>query len=37
VFTIVIVVATGLTVVGALFRGPGWKLVPPWQHSYLEL
>jgi len=37
VFTIVLVVATGLTVVGALFRGPGWKLVPPWQHSYLEL
>ena len=37
VFTIVLVIAFTLTVIGALFRGPGWKFVPPWQHNYLEL
>ena len=37
VFTIVVIVGVGLTIVGALFRGPGWTFVPPWQHNYLEL
>ncbi len=37
VFTVVLVIAATLTVIGALFRGPGWKFVPPWQHNYLEL
>ncbi len=36
-FTIMLVTAVTLTIIGALFRGPGWKFIPPWQHSYLEL
>jgi quinol-cytochrome oxidoreductase complex cytochrome b subunit len=30
-------VAIGLTIVGAMFRGPGWRFVLPWDHFYLEL
>src|SRR5512132_2877971 len=30
-------IAVALTVVGALFRGPGWRFVVPWTHLYLEL
>jgi hypothetical protein len=26
-----------LTVIGTVFRGPGWRFVPPWTHSYIEL
>jgi quinol-cytochrome oxidoreductase complex cytochrome b subunit len=37
IFSIVLTAALVLTVIGALFRGPGWKFVPPWQHSYLEM
>lgn len=37
VFTIFIALALGLTVVGALFRGPGWSWTWPWTHLYLEL
>jgi len=37
VFTVLAVVALVLTVVGALFRGPEWSWVWPWQHLYLEL
>lgn len=37
VFVIILVSAVVLTVIGLLFRGPGWKFVPPWQHSYLEM
>jgi len=37
IFTTVLVVAVSLTVVGALFRGPGWQLIAPWRRSYLEL
>lgn len=37
VFTVLVVVALALTVVGALFRGPEWSWVWPWQHLYLEL
>jgi quinol-cytochrome oxidoreductase complex cytochrome b subunit len=37
IFAIVLTIAVVLTVVGALFRGPGWEFVPPWKHSYLEL
>ena len=37
VFSTILVIAVVLTVIGALFRGPGWKFVPPWQHSYLEM
>lgn len=36
-FTVLIVAAVALTVVGALFRGPGWQWVWPWQELYLEL
>ncbi len=37
IFTIILAIAVILTVIGALFRGPGWKFVPPWHHNYLEL
>jgi quinol-cytochrome oxidoreductase complex cytochrome b subunit len=37
VFATILIIAIVLTVIGALFRGPGWKFVPPWQHSYLEM
>lgn len=37
IFATILVIAIGLTVIGALFRGPGWKFVPPWQHWYLEM
>ena len=37
IFATILVIAVVLTVIGALFRGPGWKFVPPWQHSYLEM
>lgn len=37
VFTVVVTAAVVLTVVGALFRGPGWRWVWPWQEMYLEL
>jgi quinol-cytochrome oxidoreductase complex cytochrome b subunit len=37
IFAIVLVAALTLTVIGALFRGPGWKFIAPWDHSYLEL
>jgi quinol-cytochrome oxidoreductase complex cytochrome b subunit len=37
IFATVLTIAVALTVIGALFRGPGWEFVPPWKHSYLEL
>jgi quinol-cytochrome oxidoreductase complex cytochrome b subunit len=37
VFVGLIVIAVALTVVGLLFRGPGWQWTPPWTHLYLEL
>jgi len=37
VFTVLAVTAVALTLVGALFRGPGWSWVWPWDHLYLEL
>jgi quinol-cytochrome oxidoreductase complex cytochrome b subunit len=37
IFAAILTIAVVLTVIGALFRGPGWEFVPPWQHSYLEL
>ena len=36
-FALLLATALGLTVVGALFRGPGWRFVAPWHHLYLEL
>ena len=36
-FTVVALAALILTVVGAMFRGPGWSWTWPWQHLYLEL
>ena len=30
-------IAVALTVIGVFFRGPGWKFVTPWHHSYIEL
>lgn len=37
VFTVLAVAALILTVIGALFRGPQWSWVWPWEHLYLEL
>ncbi len=37
IFSIVLVAAIVLTVIGALFRGPGWHFIAPWDHNYLEL
>src|SRR3990170_2340313 len=37
VFTALVLAAVVLTVVGALFRGPGWSWVWPWDTLYLEL
>ncbi len=37
VFTALAVAAVVFTLVGALFRGPGWSWVWPWHHLYLEL
>lgn len=36
-FVILLAAVTALTVIGAFFRGPGWRFVPPWRHLYLEL
>jgi quinol-cytochrome oxidoreductase complex cytochrome b subunit len=37
VFSGLLVLAVTLTVVGTFFRGPGWKFIAPWTHSYIEL
>ena len=37
VFTGLLVAAVVLTIIGTLFRGPGWEFVAPWTHLYLEL
>ena len=29
-------IAVVLTVIGVFFRGPGWKFIAPWTHSYIE-
>jgi quinol-cytochrome oxidoreductase complex cytochrome b subunit len=36
-FLLVVLALLVLTVIGALFRGPGWVFVLPWEHLYLEL
>jgi quinol-cytochrome oxidoreductase complex cytochrome b subunit len=36
IFWSLFTLAVVLTVVGALFRGPGWRFVLPWQHLYFE-
>jgi quinol-cytochrome oxidoreductase complex cytochrome b subunit len=36
-FVILLAAVAALTVIGAFFRGPGWRFVPPWRHLYLEL
>ena len=30
-------VAAVLTIIGTFFRGPGWRFIAPWTHSYVEL
>ena len=37
IFTVAIAAMVALTLIGALFRGPGWTWVWPWDHLYLEL
>lgn len=36
-FSILLAIAVILTVIGVFFRGPGWKFIAPWTHSYIEL
>jgi quinol-cytochrome oxidoreductase complex cytochrome b subunit len=36
-FTILLVIGVLLTLIGVFFRGPGWKFIAPWTHSYVEL
>jgi quinol-cytochrome oxidoreductase complex cytochrome b subunit len=36
-FSILLAIAVALTVVGVFFRGPGWKFIVPWTHSYVEM
>jgi quinol-cytochrome oxidoreductase complex cytochrome b subunit len=35
-FSVLIAIAVVLTVVGTFFRGPGWRFIAPWTHSYIE-
>lgn len=35
-FTLLLVATVALTVVGALFRGPGWRFVYPWVELHFE-
>jgi quinol-cytochrome oxidoreductase complex cytochrome b subunit len=37
VFSGFLAIAIVLTVVGTFFRGPGWRFIAPWTHSYVEL
>jgi quinol-cytochrome oxidoreductase complex cytochrome b subunit len=37
VFSGLLAAAVVLTIIGTLFRGPGWTFVAPWTHLYLEL
>jgi quinol-cytochrome oxidoreductase complex cytochrome b subunit len=36
-FATLLAAAAVLTIVGEFFRGPGWRLVPPWRHLYVDL
>ena len=36
VFSILLGIAIELTVIGTFFRGPGWRFIAPWTHSYIE-
>ncbi len=35
-FSVLLAIAVVLTVIGTFFRGPGWKFIAPWTHSYIE-
>jgi cytochrome b-561 len=37
IFCGLLTLAIVLTVVGTFFRGPGWQLIAPWTHWYVEL
>jgi quinol-cytochrome oxidoreductase complex cytochrome b subunit len=37
VFVTLLAIAAALTIIGAFFRGPGWRFIVPWRHLYLEL
>jgi len=36
-FSIVLFIAVTATIIGLAFRGPGWKFITPWNHSYIEM
>jgi quinol-cytochrome oxidoreductase complex cytochrome b subunit len=36
-FSTLLAIVVVLTVIGTFFRGPGWKFIAPWTHSYIEL
>jgi quinol-cytochrome oxidoreductase complex cytochrome b subunit len=35
-FALLLAASVALTIVGALFRGPGWRFVRPWEELYFE-
>jgi len=35
-FSLLLAIVVILTVIGTFFRGPGWKFIAPWTHSYIE-
>ena len=37
IFTTLLIIAVGLTIIGTFFRGPGWQFIAPWTHWYVEL
>lgn len=37
IFFVLIIAAAIVTIIGAVFRGPEWRWVWPWDHLYLEL
>jgi quinol-cytochrome oxidoreductase complex cytochrome b subunit len=37
IFSTIVAIAVTLTVIGLAFRGPGWKIVNPLKHSYIEM
>ncbi len=36
-FSLLLAIVVVLTVIGVFFRGPGWKFIAPWTHSYVEM
>jgi quinol-cytochrome oxidoreductase complex cytochrome b subunit len=37
IFSALLTLAVGLTIIATFFRGPGWQFIAPWTHWYVEL